>query len=246
VTGQAVAAEASQTLENQAEQAAQTQVSTERNNAVKIGSEKTGVPGELARWGGKAINGLRLVHVSRSVRHAQLREATTGRPVMGPVVVPAMVPKIWAVAQTASQPIAATQPAKPQPQVELAFYRKYTEAMLRRYLRVSMEVGRVPSVMGRELFRGNVSHYKVKGFEDGVIFSIDVERCLARLRKSNLRLIQRIALQGYSLQEAAPLLGLDFRRCHEQYGQALDQLTELFLAGRLLEPLKSCQDLETV
>ena len=37
------------------------------------------------------------------------------------------------------------------------FYRKYTEAMLRRYMTMSMEAGRVPSLLGREMFRGNVT-----------------------------------------------------------------------------------------
>ena len=109
------------------------------------------------------MSGLHLVHVSRRVLATELREATTGRPVA--------VPRIWAVAEHVSaQPrrdpaeamqalIAEGQPVPPK--LELAFYRKYTEAMLRRYLRLSMEVGRVPSLMGREMFRGHVSHYKM-------------------------------------------------------------------------------------
>jgi hypothetical protein len=108
-----------------------------------------------------------------------------------------------------------------------------------------MEVGRVPSLMGREMFRGHVSHYKMTGFEDAVILCVDVERCLAKLRKEDQRLIQRIALQGYTQEEAAPLLGLTSRWCREKYGQALDRLTELFVAGRILEPLKCCQEVET-
>lgn len=212
-------------INRRTEQAFEQASAGERNSALGIGSVKT-------------INGLRLVHVSRNVRRAEVREATTGRPVM--------VAKIWAVAETSAAAAAQPAPAKPQPRLELAFYRKYTEAMLRRYLRVSMEAGRVPSVMGRELFRGKVSHYTMEGFDDGVIFAIDVERCLAKLRKDDQRIIQRIAIQGYTLQEAAPLLRLDFRRCHEQYGEALDQLTKLFLAGRLLEPLKRCQAPATV
>ncbi|HTV09971.1 MAG TPA: hypothetical protein VMD97_13090 [Candidatus Aquilonibacter sp.] len=181
----------------------------------------------------KASSGLRLVHVSQQIQTAGLREATTGMPVA--------VPRIWAVAEPVAAPAAESHPAPQAPQVpklELAFYRKYTEAMLRRYLRVSMEVGRVPSMMGRELFRGNVSHYKADGFEDGVIFCVDVERCLAKLRKDDQRLIQRIAIQGYTHEEAAPRLGLSFKWCVLRYGRALDRLTEVFLAGRLLEPQK--------
>jgi hypothetical protein len=202
----------------------------------------------------KAVGGLRLVHVSRkvsrNVQTTELREATTGRPVA--------VPRIWAVAEpvrASAEPrrdpaeamqalIAEGQPAPPK--LELAFYRKYTEAMLRRYLRVSMEVGRVPSLMGRELFRGNVSHYKAESFEDAVILCADIERCLAKLRRQDQRLIQRIALQGYTHEEAAPLLGITFKWCVMKYGEALDRLTELFLAGRLLEPQKCCQDPEMV
>lgn len=209
-----------------------TTVSTiENNGSVNNGMEKSGSMQ-------KSVAGLHLVHVSRNVRRTEVREATTGRPIA--------VPRIMAVAAATRAVLAENQPVPPEPTVELAFYRKYTEALLRRYLRVSMEIGRVPSVMGRELFRGNVSHYKAEGFEDAVILCVDIERCLAKLSKSHQRLINRIALQGYTLQEGAPLLGLDFRRCHEQYGVALDRLTELFLAGRILEPLKSCQDVESV
>lgn len=186
----------------------------------------------------KAVSGLRLVHVSRKVQATELREATTGRPVA--------VPRIWAVAEPMRALIAEGQPVPPEPKLELAFYRKYTEAMLRRYLRLSMEVGRVPSLMGREMFRGNVSHCKMNSFEDAVIFCVDIERCLARLRKTDQRLIQRIALQGFTQEEAAPLLGLGLRSCIVKYGQAVDQLTELFLAGRILEPQKCCQDPEMV
>ncbi len=198
----------------------------------------------------KAVSGLRLVHVSRAVQATELREATTGRPVA--------VPRIWAVAEPMQVPavsvrasteamralIAEGEPTEPK--VELAFYRKYTEAMLRRYLRLSMEVGRVPSLMGREMFRGHVSHYTMTGFEDAVVFCVDVERCLAKLRKPDQRLIRRIAIQGYTHEEAAPLLGLSFKWCVIHYGRALDRLTEIFLATRLLEPQKGCQDPEMV
>jgi hypothetical protein len=188
----------------------------------------------------KATGGLRLVHVSRNVQRSELRdtlrEATTGRPVA--------VPRIWAVAEPTRELMAESQPVPPK--LELAFYRKYTEAMLRRYLRVSMEVGRVPSLMGRELFRGYVSHYTMTSFEDGVIFCVDVERCIARLRRQDQRIIQRITIQGYTQEEAAPLLGFGVRTCIVHYREALDRLTEVFLAGRLLEPQKCCQDPETV
>ena len=179
--------------------------------------------------------GLRLVKKPvASVRQqfAGLREGSTGRVI-------AIVPQIWAVAeQVAEQSPVAAPPAAAKPGVELAFYRKYTEAMLRRYLRLSMEAGRVPSLMGKELFRGHVSHYQVSNFEDVVIFCMDVERCLARLTQLEKDLIRRVGLQAYSQAEAAALMGLSLRTVHAEYSQALDRLTRMLLDGRLLEPLR--------
>src|ERR1700751_4157200 len=73
---------------------------------------------------------------------------------------------------------------------EVAFYRKYTEGLLRRYVRMSLEVGRAPSLLGREMFRGNVTNYSVTGFDDVVIFVHDVERCVADLTESQQYLIR--------------------------------------------------------
>jgi hypothetical protein len=128
------------------------------------------------------------------------------------------------------------------PKVEVAFYRKYTEGMLRRYLRLSMQTGRVPSVMGREMFRGHVSSYRVHSFEDVVVFCIDMEKCMAKLERLDQQLIKRITLQEYTQGEAAAMLGLSLRSCVRRYAEALDRLTELLLVARMLEPMKDCQE----
>ena len=60
-------------------------------------------------------------------------------------------------------------------------YRERTIALLRRYLRISIEVGRLPSLLGRELFRSKVTSYRMSSFEDAVIFVHDVERALDQL-----------------------------------------------------------------
>lgn len=189
----------------------------ERNNAVGIEMKKS-------------VKGLHLVHVSRNIRHAELREGTTGRSIA--------VRRIMAVAEPMQAPVAEGRSTPPESKVELAFYRKYTEALLRRYLRLSSQPGRTPSLMGREFFRGSASHYTMTTFEDEVVFCVDVERCVAKLRKDDQRFIQRIAIQGYTHEEAAPLLGITFKTCVVNYGTALDRLTEVFLTARLLEPSK--------
>jgi len=124
---------------------------------------------------------------------------------------------------------------------ELAFYRKYTEGMLRRYLRLSMEKGRVPSLLGREMFRGHVTSYRVHGFDDVVIFVHDVERCLTKLTEMQRMLIERIALQEYTQGEAARLTGMSLRTLVRRYAEAVDLLTSIFLEAGLLEPFLACQ-----
>ena len=54
--------------------------------------------------------------------------------------------------------------------IERRIYRRKVVKMLHRYMRYSMDVGRLPSLVGREFFRSNVSKYIVVTFEDRVIF----------------------------------------------------------------------------
>jgi hypothetical protein len=186
-------------------------------------------------------NGLHLVRkpVQRAEPLEGLREGSTGRLIPArPVVV--MLPRIMAVGEPVleEEAQAETQVETANPAVELAFYRKYTEALLRRYLRLSMQAGRVPSLLSREIFRGNVTHYRVNGLEDVVIFCHDVEQRLAKLNDMDRKLIKRIVLQRYTQNETAMMLGISLRNCIDRYGQAVDRLTGLLLEAKLLEPLK--------
>jgi hypothetical protein len=119
--------------------------------------------------------------------------------------------------------------------VELAFYRKYTEGMLRRYMYRSMEIGRVPSLLGDFSFRGKSSNRRAYTFEDAVIFVHDVERCLTRLDAAERELVGRIALQEYTLVETAELTGMSVRTVVRRYSDALDRLTRVFLRLDLLQ-----------
>jgi predicted DNA-binding protein (UPF0251 family) len=117
----------------------------------------------------------------------------------------------------------------------LAFYRRYTELLLRRYMQVSMRMGRVPSILGSCMFRGKVSSYRIHTFEDAVIFVYDIEKCLKRLSVEEMELIARIALQEYTQAEAAELTGQSLRSVVRKYGEAVDGLTKAFLDKNLLE-----------
>jgi len=134
---------------------------------------------------------------------------------------------------------AEAEPARNRPRPvspELAFYRKYTEGLLRRYVTMSMEAGRVPSLLGKEMFRGNVTHYEVGGFDDVVIFIHDIESCLRKLDDEQQWLIRRIALQQYTHDEAGQMLKLKRQTIIRRYNDAMNRLTAILLEVKLLEP----------
>lgn len=133
-------------------------------------------------------------------------------------------------------------PAAAAGQAGFQFYRKYTEGMLRRYMKLSMESGRVPSLLGQEMFRGRVTSYKVRSFEDVVIFVHDVGNCLAKLSKGQQHLIRRIALEEHTQGETAAMLGVSLRTVVRHYAGAIDELTRAFLDRGLLEPLAACRE----
>jgi DNA-directed RNA polymerase specialized sigma24 family protein len=90
-----------------------------------------------------------------------------------------------------------------------------------------------------------VTNYRVHGFDDVVIFVHDVETCLAKLDEGQQYLIKRIALQEYTYVETAGMMGLCVKTVTRRYARALDELTEIFLERKLLEPLKACQGVES-
>ena len=117
---------------------------------------------------------------------------------------------------------------------DLWLYRERTLGMLRRYQRLSVEVGRLPSLLGREFFRTRVTSYHAGTFEDAVIFVHDVARGLAQLGGFENKLIARIALQDYTQNETARVLGCWRRTVGRRFPEALDRLTEIFLKVGLL------------
>lgn len=117
----------------------------------------------------------------------------------------------------------------PSADPNLIFYRDRTLALLRRYERLSVETGRLPSVLGREFFRAKVTSYRAATFEDVVIFVHDVERSLEKLDWFEQQLIARIVLQDYSQEEAAGILQCGLRTVERRYPEAVDHLSRIFL-----------------
>jgi hypothetical protein len=122
---------------------------------------------------------------------------------------------------------------------DLWLYRKRTVGLLRRYMRFSIETGRLPSLVGREFFRAKVTYYTATTFEDRVIFVRDVEKCLNRLEGWDQQLIARIILQEYGQEQAARILHCGLRTVERRLPEVLDLLSEDFLRVGLLAGLPS-------
>jgi hypothetical protein len=120
---------------------------------------------------------------------------------------------------------------------ELWLYRDRTVALLRRYLRLSLQVGRLPSLLGREMMRAHITYYRAATFEDAVIFVHDVERCLEELPAFEQMLIAALVLKYYTQRETALHMGCAVRTISRCYPEAIDRVSEMFLRRGILSPL---------
>jgi hypothetical protein len=130
---------------------------------------------------------------------------------------------------------------------ELRTYRGRTVAMLRRYMRYSIETGRMPSLLGREFFRAKVTSYTVVTFEDRVIFVHDMEKCLDRLDEFSRQLIARHILQEHDRWATAKLLHCNEKTIRRYTPVVLDVLSEILIEVGLMKrldstPTNSCQE----
>lgn len=120
---------------------------------------------------------------------------------------------------------------------DLWLYRDRTTALLWRYMRLAVEVGRLPCLLGREFFRARVSPYSAQTFEDTVIFVHDVERCLQSLDAADKVLIAMLGMEQYTQEEAALSLTCTQRTIGRRFVEALDNLSEIFLKREILTAL---------
>jgi phage-related protein len=124
---------------------------------------------------------------------------------------------------------------------ELSFYRHRTVSLLRRYQRLSLETGRLPSIVGKEFFRTTITRYRSATFEDRVIFVRDVEKALSRLEYWDQQLVARVILQEHNYDRAAYLLHCSRKTIQRRVPEVLDLLSEYFLQVGLLVAFSSEQ-----
>ncbi len=120
---------------------------------------------------------------------------------------------------------------------DIWLYRKKTTALLRRYMRWSLEAGRLPSLLGRELFRAKITAFTATTFEARVIFLHDVEKCLDRLKSFDRQVVARVLLQEYDHESAARILQCTRRTLERRLPELIDELSENLLRSDLLERL---------
>jgi hypothetical protein len=146
------------------------------------------------------------------------------------------IPQVWSLMGQAELPPSVMFG---ETEMDLWPYRRRTVALLRRYARASVEVGRLPSLLGREFFRTRVTSYTMRNFEDVVIFVTDMEQAIEKLTAIEKKILAMNVLEEYSTDEVARLLGCTPRNVRRLLQDALDRLSRILLAGGLMEELPS-------
>ncbi|MBZ5657994.1 MAG: sigma-70 region 4 domain-containing protein [Acidobacteriia bacterium] len=137
----------------------------------------------------------------------------------------------WALLADAESPdaaLAAVTEIDPWP------YRDRTVGLLKRYGRASVELGRLPSLLGRECFRARLSSYPMASFEDIVIFVHDMEMAVNKLGPLEKRLLAMNVLEEYTHGEIARLMGCTRRWIEFRIPEAIDELTCILLKCGLM------------
>lgn len=123
--------------------------------------------------------------------------------------------------------------------IQLPTYeRARTMALLYRFFRTALQLGRMPSLLGREVFRTRMHSLPARAFEDSVLFVCDVERCLRALEPMDQRLVAFCILEDHSEWEASRCFHRSQSDISRRLGQTLDLLHETFCRIGLLNRLE--------
>lgn len=119
-----------------------------------------------------------------------------------------------------------------------SFERMRTMALLQRFFRTALLLGRMPSLLGREVFRSRMRYLPARALEDAVVFICDVERCLQSLEPTDQRLIALCVFEDRSEWEAARRFHRSQSDISRRLGRVLDLLHETFCRQGLLRRIE--------
>jgi len=115
------------------------------------------------------------------------------------------------------------------PEPETICYRGQTLAIVRHFFEISSQLGRLPSILGREFFRAKVSHHVVPSFEEQALFAHDVQQSLMKLDEEDLAVLTLVGLYDMSHEQVAIMLHRSCGCVSQRYTEALARLTQVFL-----------------
>ena len=121
------------------------------------------------------------------------------------------------------------------PEPETICYRGQTLAIVRHFFEMSCQLGRLPSILGREFFRAKVSHHAIPSFEDQALFAHDVQQALLKLEDEDVQIITLLGLYDITLAEASVMLGRSEGCLSQRYAEAIARLTQIFLDNGVLQ-----------
>lgn len=120
------------------------------------------------------------------------------------------------------------------PEPETVCYRGQALAIVRHFFEMSCQLGRLPSILGREFFRAKVSHHAIPSFEDQALFAHDIRQSLTKLDEDEMRVLTLIGLYDLNLDEAAEMLHWSTGYISQRFAGALAHLTQIFLDNGVL------------
>lgn len=121
-----------------------------------------------------------------------------------------------------------------EPEPETVCYRGQALAIVRHFFEMSSQLGRLPSILGREFFRAKVSHHAIPSFEDQALFAHDIERSLSKLDNDEMNVLTLVGLYDLNLDEASEILHWSAGYISQRFGEALARLTQIFLDSGVL------------
>ena len=118
---------------------------------------------------------------------------------------------------------------------EFSIFRKATLRLLRYYFKLSLDYGRIPSVLGGEVMRSRVSHAKMYTIEDETIFLHDMNRCMEQeLGEMELKILALVVFMDHTFEQTGAILQYSEKQVRRIFPNVIDRLARAFFEREFL------------